>query len=556
MRYYTLGLLACTLVFTLLAAACDQSGSPSAGTAGTSSSGGSSSGGGGGSGGGGSGGTTGLTLTSTALPLATVGQFYSTTLPFSGAAAAVTVNITSGAFPPGVNMTSAGNISGSPALTGQWGVQIEATDGVTTIVAQLSLTVQGITGSGQLENQLRQVIAQKNIQPMPQPPGVNQARVELGRNLFFDKELSGNRDVSCSTCHHPRFNYGDGLNLSVGVGGTGGIGPGRDHPTKTFVPRHAPAVYNTTLMPELFWDKRVGVPPPPPGQQPGPTQTPEGPTNLTPLAAQALFPMVSLTEMRGTGHSLDGLSDSAYRDAIANRLAQYNDYVSMFTSAFGAGNMTVDNMVIAIAEFERSQTYANAPWDRYLRGDNNALTDAQKRGASIFFGPGGCDACHSGPLLTNFTTHNIIIPQFGPGQGQGVQGREDFGFENTTGNQQNRYQFRVPSLRNVAITAPYMHNGAFSTLTEVVNHYRNKAASTNGFTGQNMVQAADLAPTLLPTNNVLQTPSQLFLNVPGNLSPQQVQDIVAFLEALTDPAAVNRMSDIPNTVPSGLAVDR
>ena len=114
----------------------------------------------------------------------------------------------------------------------------------------------------------------------------------------------------------------------------------------------------------------------------------------------------------------------------------------------------------------------------------------------------------------------------------------------------------MPSLRNVAITAPYMHNGAFTTLTEVVNHYRNKAQSTNSFTGANMVQAADLAPTLLPTNNVLQTPSQLFLNVPGNFTQQQVNDLVAFLEALTDPAAVNRMSDIPDTVPSGLSVDK
>ena len=549
MRFFTLALLGCTLVLTLLAAACDQSGS-SSGASGTSSTGGGS------SGGGGTGTGTGLTLTSSALPLATVGQFYSTALPFSGAASAVFVEITSGALPSGVNMTTAGNISGTPALTGQWGFQITATDGVTTLVAQISLTVQGVGGNPTTENQLRQVIAQKGIQPLPTPPATNAARRELGRLLFFDRELSGNRDVSCATCHHPRFNYADGLNLSVGVGGTNGIGPGRDHPTKTFVARNAPAIYNTTLMPELFWDKRVGVPPPPPGQPPGQTQTPEGPTTLAPLPAQALFPMVNLTEMRGTGHSLDGLSDAAYRQALVTRLGQYTDYVSMFNSAFGTGNMTVDNMVTAIAEFERSQTYANAPWDRYLRGDSNALTDAQKRGASIFFGPGACDACHSGPLLTNFTTQNIIVPQFGPGQGQGVQGREDFGFENTTGNAQNRYQFRVPSLRNVAITGPYMHNGAFTTLTEVVNHYRNKAASTNGFTGLNMVQATDLAPTLLPTQNVLQTPSQLFLNVPGNFSPQQVNDIVAFLEALTDPAAINRMTDIPNTVPSGLAVER
>lgn len=544
MRYFAPGLLALSIMFFFLAAACDQPG----GSAGASS-GGSSPGGGSGGGGGGTPGV--LTLTSTALPLATVGQFYSTSLPFTGAQGAVFVAITSGALPTGVSVTSAGDISGTPGLTGAWGFSIEATDGVTTLFAQLTLNVQGVAGSPQLENQLRQVIAQKNIQPMPQPPALNAAQVELGRNLFFDKELSGNRDVACATCHHPRFNYGDGLNLSVGVGATGGVGPGRDHPAKTFVPRNAPAIYNVGMMPELFWDKRVGIPP---GQQQ--TITPEGPMSLAPDAAQALFPLVNVTEMRGTGHSLDGLSDSAYRQALVARLAAIGDYVQMFDQAFGAGNMTVDNMARAIAAFERSQTFSNAPWDRYLRGEANALTDAQKRGASIFFGPGGCDACHSGPLLTNFSTHNVIIPQFGPGQNQGLQGREDFGFENTTGNAGNRYQFRVPSLRNVALTAPYMHNGAFNTLTEVVNHYRDKAASTNGFTGLNMVQAADLAPTLLPTQNVLQTPSQLFLNVPGNLSPQQVNDIVAFLDALTDPAAVNRMNEVPDTVPSGLTVDR
>lgn len=545
MRYFAPGLLALSILFIFLAAACDQPGGGSAGA----SSGGSSPGGGSGGGGGGTPGV--LTLTSTALPLATVGQFYSTSLPFTGAQGAVSVAITSGALPTGVSMTSAGDISGTPALTGAWGFSIEASDGVTTLFAQLTLNVQGVAGSPQLENQLRQVIAQKNIQPMPQPPALNAAHVELGRNLFFDKELSGNRDVACATCHHPRFNYGDGLNLSVGVGATGGIGPGRAHPAKTFVPRNAPAIYNVGMMPELFWDKRVGTPP---GQQQ--TITPEGPMNLTPDAAQALFPLVNVTEMRGSGHSLDGLSDAAYRQALVARLAAIGDYVQMFDQAFGAGNMSVDNMARAIAAFERSQTFSNAPWDRYLRGEANALTDAQKRGASIFFGPGGCDACHSGPLLTNFSTHNVIIPQFGPGQNQGLQGREDYGFENTTGNAGNRYQFRVPSLRNVALTAPYMHNGAFNTLTEVVNHYRNKAASTNGFTGLNMVQAADLAPTLLPTQNVLQTPSQLFLNVPGNLSPQQVSDIVAFLESLTDPAAVNRMNEVPDTVPSGLQVDR
>lgn len=538
MRYFTLSLFAVALVFSLLAAACDDSG-------GGSSSSGSSSGGG----------TTtppaSLMLTSTALPLATVGVAYSTALPFAGAAAAVTVQITSGTLPFGVLMTPAGNISGTPQLTGTWGFDIEATDSVTTIVAHMTLVVQGVAGLPQTEQQLRQVIGQKGIQPLNAPPPPPASQVALGRLLFFDKELSGTRDVACATCHHPALGYGDGLNLSIGVGGVGGIGPGRDHPSKVFIPRNAPAIFNVGLMPELFWDKRVGRPP---GQQV--TQTPDGPSNLAPDAAQALFPLVNVKEMRGSGHSLDGLSDTAYRQALVTRLTQYNDYVSMFNTAFGAGNMTVDNMAIAIAAFERSQTFGNAPWDRYLRGEVNAITEQQKRGALQFFGPARCDTCHAGPLLTNFSTQNVIVPQFGPGQGQGNQLREDFGFENTTGNPQHRVQFKVPSLRNISITGPYMHNGAFTTLTEVVNHYRNKAASTNGFTGLSMVQAADLAPTLLPTQNVLQNPSALFQQVPGNLSPQQVAEIVAFLQALTDPAAVNRLNEIPLSVPSGLPVDR
>lgn len=506
-------------------------------------------------------GGTGLVITTTVLPAATVNGAYNFALQATGGTGPLSWSIISGVLSPGLAMSGAGVISGTPGVTGAWGFTAEVDDGSATAQRAFTLNVNGVVGNATLEQQLRQMIQQQGIVGLNTNnlPNLNAAQVELGRLLFFDKILSGTQDVACATCHHPSLNTGDRLNLSIGVGGTGGIGLGRSHPGKVFIPRNAQPVYNIGMFPELFWDKRVGRPPqnppPPPGSPPPPTQTPEGQTNLAPDEAQALFPLTSITEMRGTGHALDGLSNQQYRDALVARLGTHTEYVNRFNTAFGAGQMNVNNMVRAIAQYERSQTFINAPWDRYLRGDANAMTDAQKRGAQLFFGPARCSTCHSGPLLTNFSTHNIGIPQFGPGQGNGT-GTEDFGFENTTGNAANRYQFRVPSLRNVAFTGPYMHNGAFETLDEVLVHYRDKAASTNAFTGTGMTQGADLAPTLLPTNNVLANLSNLFTQVPGNLTPGQLADLRAFLNALTDPAAINRTQEIPASVPSGLPVDR
>lgn len=504
---------------------------------------------------------TGLTITSTTLGAATVNQAYSAQLIASGGAGPLAWSVAGGVLPFGITLSGTGLISGAPTITGAWPFTATVTDGVDTATRAFTLPVAGVAGAAPLEQQLRQMIQQQNIVGLgaQNVPNLNPQQVELGRLLFFDKVLSGNNDVACATCHHPAFATGDALNLSVGVGGTG-LGSGRTHAGSVFIARNAQPVFNIGMFPELFWDKRVGRPPvapPPPGSPPPPppqTQTPEGPTVLAPDEAQALFPIVDLLEMRGTGHALDGLNNADYRLALVNRLAALPEYVNRFNAAFGAAP-NINNMGRAIAAYERSQTFVNAPWDRYLRGENNALTDAQKRGAMVFFGRASCDSCHSGPLLTNFSTHNLGIPQFGPGRGNGT-GTEDFGFENTTGNAANRYQFRVPSLRNVAFTGPYMHNGAFSTLDEVILHYRNKAASSNAFTGTGMIQGAALVLTLLPTNNVLANLSPLFTQVPGDLTQNEMNDLRAFLQALTDPAAINRTQEIPQSVPSGLPVDR
>lgn len=558
MRHLCLAFLVFGTCFCLLATGCFGGGEDSGAS----------------SGGGGGGGTGGLALVTATLPGAQVGASYSATLNASGGTAPYTWALT-GSVPPGLTLDTAGStasttLSGTPTAQGPFTFTITVSDAASSAFRNFTLNV----GPG-AEGALRQVIANKGITGLTTAslPTLNANQVALGRMLFFDKILSGNMDVACATCHHPTENFGDSLNLSVGVGGVGGagqgnVGPGRTHPNNTFVPRNAQPVFATHLMPAMFWDKRIErplppPPPPPPAPPPPPpnfVNTPEGQMQLAPDEAQALFPLVNIAEMRGTGHSLDGLSNTAYRQALVARLQAIPQYVTLFNAAFPAGStevgLTVNNIARAIAQYERSLTFINSPWDRYLRGDSTAMTEEQKRGALVFFGRGACDACHNGPLLSNFTTHNEGVPQFGPGQGNGPSGREDFGFENVTGNPQNRYQFRVPPLRNVAVTGPWMHNGAISSLDELMLFYRDKAAFTQAYTGTNMLQGAQLAPTLLPTGPLTANLSPLFLQVPNNLSQQERDDMVAFLNALTDPAFVQRLAEIPATVPSGLSVDQ
>lgn len=562
MRHLCFAFFALSGLFCMLATGCFEGPGDS----------GSSSGGSGGGGSGGGGGST-IALVTTTLPNAQVGAAYTTNLDASGGTAPYSWTIT-GSVPAGLALdtsstTASTTLSGTPTSQGPFTFTITVADAAGSAFRQFTLNV----GPGS-EGALRQVIANKNITGLTaaQLPALNTAQVALGRMLFFDKILSGNLDVACATCHHPSENMGDSLNLSIGVGGVGGagqgnVGPGRTHPSNTFVPRNAQPVFATHLMPAMFWDKRIErplPPPPPPGSPPPPppnfVNTPEGQMQLAPDEAQALFPLVNITEMRGTGHSLDGLSNAAYRQALVARLQAIPQYVTLFNAAFPAGSvevgLTVNNIGRAIAQYERSLTFIDSPWDRYLRGDSTAMAEQQKRGALVFFGRGACDACHNGPMLSNFSTHNEGVPQFGPGQGNGPSGREDFGFQNVTGNPQNRYQFRVPPLRNVAVTGPWMHNGAISSLDELMLFYRDKAAFTQAYTGTNMLQGAQLAPMLLPANLVTQNLSPLFLQVPNNLSQQERDDMVAFMSALTDPQFVQRLQEIPATVPSGLAVDQ
>jgi cytochrome c peroxidase len=299
---------------------------------------------------------------------------------------------------------------------------------------------------------------------------------------------------------------GDGRTLPIGTGGDG-LGPARDfreqvtlaaeasaprlihsradadqRPTHVvanpflgaFVPRNSPTILNSALLPVQFWDGRVigyGLD--------AAVVTPERAVNQLglrdPLTVQALFPVTSLHEMAGA--TLGHLPPADIRRQLAQRLSRQPAYAQRFAEIFGAEEATPLHVALALAEFERRFIFTHAPWDDYLAGNRAALTDQQKRGALLFFGELNpqvyCAQCHSGDLFTDLDFHNILAPQLGPGKGHGSSGREDWGRAGVTFDLRDQYKFRTPPLRNVALTAPYLHSGAYATLADAIWHHAN-----------------------------------------------------------------------------------
>jgi cytochrome c peroxidase len=208
----------------------------------------------------------------------------------------------------------------------------------------------------------------------------------------------------------------------------------------------------------------------------------------------------------------------------------------------------------AIAAFEvEAFTTVNSPLDQYLRGDNSGLSDAEKRGAVLFLGKAGCGSCHLGPHLTDQQFHSIGVPQLGPGMTP--EEPEDHGHERATGSVGERYQFRTPPLRNVELTAPYMHDGAYTTLEAAVRHYLDTGTALRSYNAAQLradLQGSQLAdPATLDAMAATLDP---MVQTPLTLSDAEVGDIVAFLKSLTDPAARNLSGTTPASVPSGLPV--
>ena len=352
--------------------------------------------------------------------------------------------------------------------------------------------------------------------------------VELGRLLFWDPILSGERDVACATCHHPDFAYADGRQLSLGAGAVG-LGPERVDASNGRIPfmrRNAPTVLNTAfnglderrrgrrsrdgrgafdgtlasvdqVRAPMFVDNRVRS-----------------------LEAQAVEPLKALEEMRGAAYP-----EEAAVDSVVARLQAIPEYVSSFESAFGPGPIRADELASAIAAFERTLIAMNSPFDRFRAGDTDALTPQQRRGMEAFDDV-GCERCHEGLMFSDFDLraegvreHPLLAE---PDAGDG------------------RFRFRTPSLRNVALTAPYMHNGALETLADVLRFYDQgrsenpNVADRRGRSGERGAARVD----------------DRFRRV-DDMSEGEMRDIIAFLEALTDE---DFDKEVPERVPSGLPV--
>jgi cytochrome c peroxidase len=426
-----------------------------------------------------------------------------------------------------------------------------------------------------LAQEVRALTAGRGIGPLVRPAPVRAELVRLGQALAFDKILSGNKDISCMTCHLPSLGTGDGRSLSIGQGATG-LGANRNHPLGAFIPRNAPQLFNLFAVKSLFWDGRVEL------DAQGKLVTPSA-HRVTPeiqsafefggLSALPLFPVLSRSEMRADdGNELADVKDKNPQQvwrALMTRLGRIPEYRRMFEAAYPGkkfATMNFGHASNAIAGFIIDQmAFNNSPWDRFLAGDDAAMTEQQLQGAKNFMSA-RCSICHNGPALTDNLFHNVAVAQLGPGQGDGTDGKDDFGRMRVTGNPLDQYKFRTPALRNVELTGPYGHDGAFLDLEEFVDHYSESDKKLGKFLRDIPLDIgernpADLLEPLL-VGTVLRNQAAILATrdvlLEGVVFPRHpvIEDVTEFMRALTDPAARNLSHLVPARVPSGLSVDQ
>lgn len=330
-------------------------------------------------------------------------------------------------------------------------------------------------------------------------------KIELGRLLFYDPILSGGKDVACATCHHPEFGYAESLELSIGVNGKG-LGERRTfnrHNDIPFTKRNSQSLLNIAFngidaignyLPEeapMFWDVRA-----------------KG------LEEQAVFPIQTFEEMRG--HSFE---ESIITNEVAVRVNKIPEYKQLFRNSFvDCDTITIHHITKALAAFERSLVANNSRFDKYMRGENTALSSREIDGMKAFM-TAGCARCHSGPMFSDFKVHVLgvleneknIIP--------------DSGFNNT-------HAFRTPTLRNLRVTRPYMHSGKIQTLDNVLLFYEDLRGKP-------------------PPNKNIKAESLDSLAKMVKVEFKQIDAIVEFLNTLNDD---NYDRTIPEGVPSGLPV--
>ncbi len=274
-------------------------------------------------------------------------------------------------------------------------------------------------------------------------------KIALGKQLFFDKRLSADGTIACASCHDPKFGFSDGRPGSLGIKGQRGG-------------RNAPTAINRLFSADQFWDGRAKS-----------------------LEEQALGPIQNPIEM---GNTLE---------AVVKTLNGMPGYREKFQKVFGT-EVTADGIAKAIAAFERTLLSGNSPFDRFQAGDTKALSAAARRGFELFRGEANCVRCHAGFNFTDESYHNIGVGMDRPDP--------DLGRYNVTNREEHKGGFKTPTLRHIALTAPYMHDGSLRTLEEVIEYYDHGGTRN-----------PNLSKEMRPLN----------------LSARERADLVAFLRSLT-----------------------
>ena len=388
---------------------------------------------------------------------------------------------------------------------------------------------------------------------------------DLGRMIWFDPIQGLNDDNSCAGCHAPGNGFGDTQPIAIGIDNNRMVGPARTGPRNQ---RRSPMVINTAFYPTLMWNSRFHALSGNPfdNRQGFVFPAPEA-TSLSYLphllTAQAFIPPTERVEAAGF-HFVGDNND--IRGEVVRRLNENGNYRQLFAKSFShvksGAPIRFDDVAHAIAEFEFTLTFADAPIDRYARGQDNALTTAQKHGAVLFFGRARCVECHavsgrSNEMFTDFQQHVAGIPQISPALSNmvfdGPGANEDFGLEQVTGSPADRYLFRTSPLRNVALQPAFMHNGAFVRLEDAIRYHLNATGQASTFSTS--LLPADLRGPTGPLQPVLDRLDPR-LRTPVQLTDEEFAALVDFVRnGLLDPAASPQRvrRHIPETLPSGRA---
>ncbi len=338
--------------------------------------------------------------------------------------------------------------------------------------------------------------------PIPTDNAQTPEKIELGKLLYFDSRIGGDASVACVDCHMPKQGWGFNDPISRGY-------PGVIHW------RNSQTVINSAFLGKLFWTG----------------------------SAKSL-------ENQAPGAALGAVSGNGERDMIEARLAFIPEYVKRFNKVFGDDWPKVNNVWRAIAAFERTLIHNNTPFDNYMRGDKKALSEQQIRGLILFQGKANCIECHNGPLLTDQKYYNLGVPraedwsengmaqvtfryeQYAKGVTEKLYRiiKDDAGLYYRTKQKADMGKFRTPPLRYIAYTAPFMHNGSFFDFEEVVDFY-NEGGGKNEFTDGTLAKAK--TPLLKPLN----------------LTDEEKEDLVAFLESLSGPEIKMATPKLPSYAP-------